>query len=109
MSKLMSSQAMNPTVWISLFVLLGQGQFVGVPITNPFGSFRSAPIEEASISGKLIGTIRNGDFVHPTFSPDGNSLAYARVLTPKNAENTEILLHRLSKHQTSILLTRAQA
>lgn len=96
-------------VLLSLSVAVGQDEFVNVPLTGPLTSLSSAPVNERPISGELLWNITNGDFVHPTFSPDGNTLAYGRVLTRKGTESTAIFLHRLPSNQTSVLLTSAQA
>jgi hypothetical protein len=96
-------------VLLALLVLPGHDQFVKVPLNDPLKSFAGAPIEETVISGKTLATITNGDFVHPTFSPDANTLAYARVLTSRDTENTEVLLRRVSNRQTSVLLSAAKA
>lgn len=94
---------------LSLLLLTSQDQFVPIPIADPFKVSTSTSLEETRISGKLLATIINGDFVHPTFSPDANTLAYARVIKTKDSENTEVLLHGLSNHQTTVLLSRAKA
>jgi len=56
-----------------------------------------------------IVTINDGDFVHPTFSPDGKVLAYSRVVVKGDFENTEILLHDLNTNRRSILLNSRKA
>ena len=94
---------------LSLTVAVGQDQFVKVPITGPLTSLEVSEVDKRAISGESLWTIRNGDFVHPTFSPDGNTLAYARVIARKNTEGTEILLHSFKNHRTSVLLNSAAA
>jgi hypothetical protein len=69
----------------------------------------TAPAKEAVISGRLIAKIENGDFVHPTFSPDGAMLAYSRVLARKMGETTEVWLYNLQTNQSRALLTSTQA
>jgi hypothetical protein len=92
-----------------LIVTAGQQQFWNIPLDNPFTSFNAAPVSEVKISGKVIATIKNGDFVHPTFSPDGKTLAYSKVLVRGDFENTEVLLYNLSSRKTSILLDSKRA
>ena len=56
-----------------LIITLGQNQFSNVPLDSPFASFTAPPVIETKISNKTIATFRSGDFVHPTFSPDGKT------------------------------------
>jgi hypothetical protein len=56
-----------------------------------------------------VATINDGDFVHPTFSPDGKVLAYANVVMKGDFENTEIFLHNLSTNRRSTLLNSRKA
>lgn len=75
-----------------------------IPLENPFAAFSGPTLSEAKISGAIVSRIDNGDFVHPTFSPDGNILAYANVLVKGDFENTEVFLHDLNTNKRSILL-----
>ena len=63
-----------------------------IPLDNPFTAFSGPPVSETKFSGATVATIDNGDFVHPTFSPDGKVLAYSNVLMKGDFENTEIFL-----------------
>lgn len=90
-------------------VTAGQHQFSNIPLDNPFASFNAAPVSEAKISGKVIATIKNEDFVHPTFSPDGKTLAYSKVLVGADFENTEVFLYNLGTRKTSVLLDSKRA
>ena len=93
-----------------VIVLAAQAQdFSTIPLKDPFSSFNAAPVEEIQISGKAVATIRNGDYVHPTFSPDGKFLAYSKVIVRRDFENTEVLLYRLSTGKTSVLLNSQRA
>lgn len=79
------------------------------PLDNPFTTFSGPPVSETRISGAIVTTINNGDFVHPTFSPDGKVLAYSNVLAKSDFENTEVFLHHLSTNRRSILLSSRKA
>lgn len=92
-----------------LIVAVGQNQFSNIPLDNPLTSFRAEAVNEIKISGKVIATIKNGDFVHPTFSPDGKILAYSNVVVRDKFENTEVLLYNLITRNTSVLLSSKQA
>jgi len=90
-------------------IALGQNQSSNIPLCNPFTSFSSPPISEVKISGKAIATIKTGDFLHPTFSPNGKVLAYSKVLLQGDFENTEVLLYDLGSRKTSLLLDSKRA
>lgn len=64
---------------------------------------------DTTISGRVIATITNGDFVHPAFSPDGRFLAYSRVLVSRDFENTEVVIHDLRTNRKTVLLNSKQA
>jgi len=87
----------------------GQDQFSQIPLDDPLSSFKASPIPEVKISGDLFATIRNGDYVHPTFSPDGKRLAYSKVLVRRDFENTEVLLYQLNTRKTLVLLNSQRA
>ena len=80
-----------------------------IPLDNPFTTFSGPLVSETKISGATVTTINNGDFVHPTFSPDGKVLAYSNVLVKGDFENTEVFLHDLSTNRRSILLNSRKA
>ena len=93
-----------------LIVVVVHGQeFSQVPFKDPFKSFNADQIEEIQISGDAVATIKTGDYVHPTFSPDGKVLAYSRVIVRGDIENTEVLLYNLSSGKTSVLLNSRRA
>jgi hypothetical protein len=95
---------------LCVIVVAGQAQeFLPIPLKDPFDSFNASPVEEIKVSGKVLATIKSGDYVHPTFSPDGKFLAYAKVLVRRNFENTEVLLYNLSTGRTSVLLNSQRA
>jgi hypothetical protein len=87
----------------------GQNQFLDIPLDNPFTSFSAPPIGELKISDEVTATIKNGDFLHPTFSPDGKTLAYSKVLLQGDLENTEVFLYNLSSRKNSVLLNSKRA
>jgi hypothetical protein len=87
-----------------------QNKSLEAPQDNQAPSFKAPPVSEVKISGAVVmASIRNGDFVHPTFSPDGKTLAYSKVLVQRNSENTEVLLCDLSTQKTSVLLNSRKA
>jgi hypothetical protein len=104
-----------PVVKVCLVLLLcvsvtaAQRQWSNIPLDNPFTSFNAVPVSELKVSGKVITSIENGDFVHPTFSPDGKLLAYSKVLVHGDFENTEVRLYNLNTRKTSVLLDSKRA
>ena len=96
-------------VLFCLSVTVGQQQFSDIPLDDPFPAFDAAPVRELKISGDTIATLNKGDFVHPTFSPDGKVLAYSKVLVSRDFENTEVVLYNLNSQRTSILLDSRRA
>lgn len=56
------------------------------------------------IPGEAILRIDDGDFVHPTFSPNGALLAYSKVIVENQTELTEVYLHEFSSGKTRQLL-----
>lgn len=86
-----------------------QEKFFDVPLDNPFTTSSGPLVSETKISGAIVTTINDGDFVHPTFSPDGKLLAYASVVVKGDFENTEIFLHNLSTNRRSLLLNSSKA
>ncbi len=87
----------------------GQNRFSDIPLETPFTSFTAPPVSEVKKSGKVIATVKKGDSVHPTFSPDGRVLAYSKVLLRDEFESTEVLLYDLSSRKTSVLLDPKKA
>lgn len=61
--------------------------------------------DEVKIAGKTLAQVTNGDFVHPALSPDGNQLAYSRVIVENQMELTEIAVLDLKTGKTKVLLT----
>src|SRR5687767_390434 len=72
-----------------------------IPLDNPFTTFSAPQVSETKMSGAIVTIIKDGDIVHPTFSPDGKILAYANVLLKGEFENTEVVLHDLSTNKRS--------
>lgn len=94
---------------IAVLAVRGQDQFSQIPLDDPDKSFNASPVQEVNISGAVLATIKNGDYVHPTFSPDGRFLAYAKVLVRGGFENTEVLLYNLNTRKTLVLLNSRRA
>lgn len=94
--------------WFTI-IIIAQDNVAQLPLNDPLKSFSAPLIGEVKISGGLIGTFKNGDFVHPTFSPDGKRLAYSRVFLKGDSESTEILLSDLSTLKQSVLLNSRSA
>ena len=61
--------------------------------------------DAAKITGKTIALISDGDFVYPTLSPDGNQIAYSRVVVKNKTELTEIIVKDLRTNRAVVLLT----
>ena len=90
-------------------IAAAQTQPSDIPLVNPFTAFENASVKDVEISGKVIAKITDGDLVHPAFSPDGRILAYSKVLTSGQFENTEVLLYTLATGKTSVLLNSNKA
>jgi len=98
------------TVLFGFTIIIGaQDNVAKLPLNDPLKSFSAPLIREVKISGGLVGTIENGDFVHPTFSPNGKLLAYSRVVLKGDLESTEVWLSDLSTHKQSVLLNSRSA
>jgi hypothetical protein len=80
-----------------------------IPLDNPFITLSGPLVRETKISGAIVTTINNGDFIRPTFSPDGKVLAYSNVLVKGDFENTEVFLHDLRTNKHSVLLNSRKA
>lgn len=57
---------------------------------NPFSALPLIPSSEVPASGKILTTLKDGDYVLPRFSPDARYLAFARVVLQDKTELTEI-------------------
>ncbi|MBK7704884.1 MAG: hypothetical protein IPJ30_03700 [Acidobacteria bacterium] len=62
-------------------------------------------IPETEFPGRVIATIADGDFVHPTLSPDGKIVAFSRVVVTGGMELSEIRVRDLGTSQTRVLMT----
>ena len=90
-------------------IIAAQVKVAEIPLNDPFESFSAPSIPEVKISSALVASIKSGDFVHPTFSPDAKHLAYSKVLVKGDFENTEVLLSDLRTHKQSVLLNSKRA
>lgn len=78
-----------------------------IPISvsaNPFASLPLQPWGETKITGKTIFTLENGDYTHPSFSPDSHYLAFAREVAEGSTELTEIQALDLKTLRLKMLL-----
>ena len=83
-------------------------QRVAQPSVDPLAALPSVPAAEISLTGETVVRIADGDFVHPTFSPDGSKLAYSGVVVVDGKELTEVLVHDLTtKKRTNLLDSEA--
>jgi hypothetical protein len=57
---------------------------------DPFASLTVLPSGETEVTGKTIITLKNGDYLHPHFSPDSRYLAFSREFSEGAATLTEI-------------------
>jgi len=72
--------------------------------TDPMLGLPLAPVGEATLSGKTLFVIREGDFYSPAFSPDGRRLAYARDVVVGDTELTEVFVRDLATGKETKLL-----
>jgi hypothetical protein len=56
------------------------------------------------VSETIIIRLDDGDFLHPTFSPDGTRLAYSKVVIEDNIELTEVYVYEFASNTTINLL-----
>ncbi len=89
-------------------LFIGQGADVALPQTSQAAE-RPIALRRERLSGRTLATITEGDFVHPSLSPNGRMLAYARVVRDKNMESTEVLLMDLASGKRWTLLSRKAA
>lgn len=73
-------------------------------LANPFAALSPAPSGEIPASGKVLLTLRDGDYVLPHFSPDARYLAFAHVLLQGTTELTEIQALDLKTLKVTTLL-----
>lgn len=92
-----------------LLALVAAGQSVQEKPPDLFATSKVAPVVEKRLAGKLIATVTGGDIVHPALSPDGLAVAYSKAVPQAGTESTEILLLKLNRRRTSVLLSTKQA
>ncbi|HET6648211.1 MAG TPA: hypothetical protein VFH01_12865 [Pyrinomonadaceae bacterium] len=90
-------------------VAAAQTQSSDIPLLNPFTSVANESVKDIELSGKVIAKITDGDLVQPAFSPDGRVLAYSKVLSSGQFENTEVLLYNSATGKTTVLLNSNKA
>src|SRR5688572_28431646 len=91
---------------VALLLLTGTAVAQDKSLELPF----SAPaVREVQLSKVVLAEFKNGDFVHPTFSPDGKVLARSRVIVRREFESTDVLLFDLSTRKDSVLLDSKRA
>ena len=71
---------------------------------NPFASLPLVPSGETKVTGKTILTLENGDYTHPSFSPDSHYLAFSREVSEGATELTEIQALDLKTLRLKMLL-----
>jgi hypothetical protein len=76
---------------------------VAVP-ANPFSALPQRPASEIPVSGKILASLEDGDYVMPHFSPDARFLAFAHVAMQGNTELTEIQALDLATLKVKTLL-----
>ncbi|HKY45868.1 MAG TPA: hypothetical protein VJM50_22445, partial [Pyrinomonadaceae bacterium] len=107
----MRDRVLNTCILLLAFTITiaAQEYAAEAPLNNPFEPVSGPTIREVKVSNALVATIKNGDFVHPTFSANAKLLAYSKVLLKRDFESTEILLSNLSTHRQSVLLNSRAA
>lgn len=73
-------------------------------LANPFSALPLLPASDIPVSGKILATLENGDYVLPRFSPDARYLAFAHVVMQGNTELTEIQALDLKTLKVTTLL-----
>jgi hypothetical protein len=90
-------------------ITVAQDKSFEMPLNDPSRSFSAPPVSEVRLSKTVLAEFKNGDFVHPTFSPDGNILARSRVLVRGDFESTEVWLFDLITRKDSLLIDSKRA
>gem|GEM_PF-6912435 len=81
--------------------------FVAVSILVLLPMSGAKPVTDRSIFDRdIVARIDGGDFVQPSFSPDGKRLAYAKVVVYDSTELAEVYVRELSLGKTWLLLHR---
>lgn len=69
-----------------------------------FEALQYHPVKTTPLVGKTIRQLKDGDTLHPAFSPDGRYLAFTRVIDQGKTELTEAGYLNLDTGKTTILL-----
>ncbi len=85
-------------------VFMAAGLLPMAALANPFSTLPLRPASEIPVSGKILVTLEDGDYVLPRFSPDSRYLAFARVVMQGNTELTEIQALDLKTLKVTTLL-----
>ncbi len=83
---------------------IGEKSMPVLSSSDALSEFSLVPVEETRLSGNTLLMLRDGDFVHPAFSPDGRKLAYSRVVVEGRTELTEVLVRDLGSGGVRVLL-----
>lgn len=107
----MAKTLVSLIIKLLLLISIGGGLhgFASRHYDDPLKSFTAPRTPEIKISRALLAAIKKGDFVHPTFAPDGNILAYSNVLVQRDFEYTEVFLYNLVDQKRSVLLDSNRA
>jgi hypothetical protein len=71
---------------------------------NPFASLPVLPSGQVDATGKTVIALKNGDYLHPHFSPDSRYLAFAREFSEGASVLTEIQALDLGTQRVKTLL-----
>lgn len=73
-------------------------------LASPFSALSLRPTAEIPVTGKILATLQDGDYVFPRFSPDSRYLAFSHVVLQGNTELTEIHALDLKTFEVKVLL-----
>jgi hypothetical protein len=85
-------------------VFMAAGLLPMAVLANPFSALSLRPTAEIPVTGKILTTLQDGDYVLPRFSPDSRYLALSRVVLQGNTELTEIQALDLKTLEVKVLL-----
>ncbi|MCR4301890.1 MAG: hypothetical protein NUV51_09795 [Sulfuricaulis sp.] len=85
-------------------VFMAAGLLPMAVLANPFSALSARPTAEIPVTGKILTTLQDGDYVLPRFSPDSRYLAFSHVVLQGNTELTEIHALDLKTLEVKVLL-----